>query len=64
MSNPVKIVYVLTHSYTVNEGDKDHEYTETKNLFYSLNRDNCLQQIANYVNLPGFRDYPDGFEVT
>lgn len=63
MSNSTKIVYVLTHSYTIHEGDKNHEDMDTKDLFYSASRDNCEQRIANYVNLPGFRDYPNGFEV-
>jgi hypothetical protein len=63
MSQEPRIVFVLCHSYTVNEGDPDHEETETKRLYYSLSREKCVEQIEYYSKLPGFRDFPEGLEV-
>lgn len=56
-------IYVLCHSYTVNEGDPDHEETEMKQLYYSFSRTKCQEQIKHYVTLPGFGDFPEGFQV-
>jgi hypothetical protein len=58
-----KKIYVLCHSYTVNEGDPETEDTSAKELFYSFSEQACADQIPFYLGLPGFRDFPDGFEV-
>jgi hypothetical protein len=58
-----KIIYVLCHEYTVNEGDPDLEETNLKELFFSFDKQLCEAQIPFYKNLPGYIDFPDGFEV-
>jgi hypothetical protein len=58
-----KLLFVLCHEYTVNESDPDHEETELKNLFYSFDRKLCEAQIEYYKDPPGFKDFPDGFDV-
>lgn len=62
MSN-LKKIFVLCHEYTANEGDPDNEETELKELYYSFSQEKCSEQIEFYKLLPGFKDYPDGFEV-
>jgi hypothetical protein len=56
-------LFVLCHEYTVNEGDPDSEETNLKQLFYSFSKERCEAEIPYYLGLPGFQDFPDGFEV-
>ena len=58
-----QLIYVLCHSYTVNKDDPDFEETNMKNLYYSFSRQKCADQISYYKTLPGFCEFPDGFEV-
>lgn len=56
-------IYVLCHTYTVNEGDPDAEETDLKRLYYSVSEKACYLEISFYKDLPGFRDFPNGFKV-
>jgi hypothetical protein len=58
-----RTLFVLCHEYTVNEGDPDTEETLLKELFYSFSKERCEAEIQFYRSLPGYKDFPDGFEV-
>lgn len=60
-----KRIYVLVHTYEYSPDSDDPEYkdTEMKELYYSLSSAACEAQIPYYSKLPGFSDYPDGFQV-
>jgi hypothetical protein len=63
MKNERQIIYVLCHEYTRNIGDPDSEEDELKQLYYSFSKKSCSDQISSYINLPGYKDYPNGFRV-
>ena len=50
-------VYVLQHTYE----DETHEDTKFLGVFSS--DEAAKEAILHLRNLPGFRDYPDGFEI-
>lgn len=56
-------IYVLVHSYVTNAGDPDLEDVKMKELYYSFAEEDCSAQIPYFLQQPGFRDFPDGFEV-
>jgi hypothetical protein len=56
-------IYILCHEYILHEGDPDFEETVTKELFYSFHREKCEAEISYYRDLPGFKEFPDGFVV-
>lgn len=63
MSEHASILYVLCHRYRVNDGNPDREETIMKELYYSLSPEKCRDQIPFYLSLPGFSDFPNGFDV-
>ncbi|SHI89088.1 hypothetical protein SAMN02745163_00948 [Clostridium cavendishii DSM 21758] len=47
----MKYVYLLQHSYEINEVD------ETKTIGIYTSEENALNVIEKYKSLPGFKDY-------
>jgi homoserine kinase type II len=54
----MKDVYILHHTY----GNSESETFKLLGVFESERQ--AEEAISNYVALPGFRDYPNGFEVS
>ncbi len=51
-------VFLLRHEYAMPDGEE-----EIKELGSYSSRENALAAIERYKKLPGFRDYPNSFEV-
>lgn len=53
----MKHVYILFHSYELDDNE------EIKILGVYSNEILANENIVKYLNLPGFKDYPDGFHI-
>lgn len=53
----MKYVYLLQHSYEVNE------YDETKIIGVYISEKKALDVIEQYKTLPGFKEYSDCFYI-
>ena len=55
----MRFVYVLWHTHELNEGEED-----SKLLGVYSTESIAKDKIIQYKTLPGFNEYPDGFEIT
>lgn len=53
-----RVVYLLQHSYEV-----DNEYDETKILGIFSDKQKAEEALAEYKQLPGFKDKPNDFYI-
>lgn len=51
-------IFLLHHTY----GESESETYKLLGAFSS--REQAQAAIAHYLNLPGFRDYPDSYEIS
>lgn len=55
-------VFELSHSYIVEELE-DETVHNTKLLGFFSSEENCIKAISYYIQQPGFKKFPDDFEI-